>query len=194
VGLAPGDWAEWFAAVGTVGALVAALWQIATERNRRTRQEKEDRENDRRSQARLVACWLGEQTAGPFDPWWGNSTSLYLVNGSDEPVYNLVFALVHVQGAGYHHVEDWTQFTNGVPPISTASILVPGRWRVWVPGQEWGAGMGLRLGAEVAFTDRAGVHWIRRSNGELQELPEAPVTFLRLSGPYDWQTPESATQ
>jgi hypothetical protein len=61
-------------------------------------------------------------------------------------------------------------------PWSTAAVLPPGRWRVWVPGEGWGGGMGMRLGAEVAFVDRAGVHWGRRGTGEL-EVASAKVVY-----------------
>ena len=53
--------------------------------------------------------------------------------------------------------------------------------------------MGGRSAAEVAFTDRAGKHWIRRGTGQLEPLPEDPIDYfqrLGLYGPYDLQTPE----
>jgi hypothetical protein len=141
-----GDLASWLASVGTVGALGAALWQIGTERTRRLQQEEHDRERDKRAQARRVACWPGEEgTPGPMDPWWGKSTPIELVNGSDEPVYNLVFALVHVQGAGgVRRMEEWKdRMPQGQgAPWSTAAILPPGRWRVSVRGEGWSGGMG----------------------------------------------------
>jgi hypothetical protein len=38
--------------------------------------------------------------------------------------------------------------------------------------------------AEVAFTDRAGAHWIRRATGELEEIAEAPFEYFRQVKPY----------
>ena len=198
-----GDLATWVAAVGTVGALGTALWQIRTERNRRLAQEVHDRQERREEQARRIACWPGPRAdtegEGPMDPWWGSSTPIDLVNGSDEPVYNLVVAIVLVQGAGAaRHAEDWKEraLEQRDAPWSTAAILPPGRWRVWVPGTGWGGGMGLRLGAEVAFTDRAGVSWVRRSTGALQQLPKPPLEYFAdfgLHGPYDLQVPQPVT-
>jgi hypothetical protein len=130
-----------------------------------------------------------------MDPWWGASTPIELVNGSDEPVYGVVVSIVLVQGAGApRRAEDWKVRAEEQhdAPRSTAAILVPGRWRVWVPGTGWDGGMGLRLGAEVAFTDRAGVSWIRRSTGALEELPKPTLEYFGdfgLYGPYDFQVP-----
>jgi hypothetical protein len=53
--------------------------------------------------------------------------------------------------------------------------------------------MGGRFGAEVAFTDRAGSHWIRRATGKLEELPKEPLEYFEpsgLYGPYALVTPE----
>ena len=50
-----------------------------------------------------------------------------------------------------------------------------------------------RNGAEIAFTDRSGSHWIRRPSGELQEIDDGPRAYfgkLGLHGPYDLQSPE----
>jgi hypothetical protein len=191
-----GDLPTWLASIGTVGALGAALWQIGTERARRLQQEERDREQAKRAQARRVACWPGEEgTPGPMDPWWGPSTPIELVNGSEEPVYNLVFALVHVQGAGgVRRAEEWKDRVSegSDAPWSTAALLPPGHWRVWVPDEGWSGGMGMRPGAEVAFVDRAGVNWIRRGGGGLEELPKPPIDYFAeygLHGPYDYQVP-----
>jgi hypothetical protein len=53
--------------------------------------------------------------------------------------------------------------------------------------------MGFRAAAEVAFKDRAGVSWVRRGTGELEELPAATLDYYRdfgVQGPYEFQTPE----
>jgi hypothetical protein len=193
-----GDLPEWLAAIGTVGALGGALWQIRVERNRRIAQDARDREERRREQARKIACWPGEsEDPGPIDPWWGTSTPIDLVNGSDEPVYNVVVSIVLVQGAGAPRTTEELKERAEIQhdaPRSTAAILVPGAWRVWVPGTGWDGGMGLRLGAEIAFTDRAGVSWIRRGTGALEELPKPTLEYFvdfGLYGPYDFQIPSS---
>jgi hypothetical protein len=51
----------------------------------------------------------------------------------------------------------------------------------------------VRSAAEIAFTDRAGVHWVRRGGGQLAELSENPFEYFGrygLTAPYELQTPE----
>jgi hypothetical protein len=96
-----GDVPTWVAAIGTVGALAAALTQIGTERKRRLAQEAADRADHRLTQARLVAAFLGpEETRGRPAPQdvertgqrsgIEERTPIYVVNGSEEPVYEPV--------------------------------------------------------------------------------------------------------
>ena len=61
-----GDLPTWLAALGTVGALGAALWQISTERKRRHEREEQQREERHLAQARLIAAVIGpeEQSGG----------------------------------------------------------------------------------------------------------------------------------
>ncbi|HUY54527.1 MAG TPA: hypothetical protein VMV23_05155 [Candidatus Nanopelagicaceae bacterium] len=129
-------------------------------------------------------------------------TPIYLINGSTEPVYRLVVGVVMVQGTAPHTMEEQlerkrqsgaNQETCRGEPCTTLSILPPGRWRVLIRGSHWAGVLAGRPGAEVAFTDRGGVHWVRRALGELDELPEAPFTYfgqLGLYGPLDFRVPE----
>lgn len=193
-----GDVPTWLAATGTVGALWVALLQIKTERSHRLARDASDREERHRSRARLVAAWVGppEPASGP-----SGRTPIYLLNGSLEPVYTLVASIVFIQGAAPHTTEEtleahhpreqgttWSQ-----APVTTESILPPGKWRIWIPGTGWAGVMAGRSGAEVAFTDRAGAHWIRRALGELEELPQPPFEYFQqwqLHGPYALEVPE----
>jgi hypothetical protein len=207
-----GDVPTWVAAVGTVGALVAALIQINTERNRRHAEEANDRAERRLAQARLVAAFLGsEETRGRPDPgdaersrrrFGDGRTPIYVVNGSAEPVYEPVIGLVAIQGAAPRTMEQWLDARRrsfdvageARPiPITTASILPPGKSVVWIQGTGWSAHLSGRSSAEIAFTDRAGIHWIRRSNGELGELSDGPLKYFGsrgLTAPFELQTPE----
>lgn len=151
----------------------------------------------RRAQARLIAAVLGpeEQPEAPGSPY---RTAVDLTNGSPEPVYRLVVAQVAIQGAAPRTIEEWLRLRDDQPdttarysfplPTTTANILASGRGRVWVNTS--GGGMGVRFGAEVAFTDRAGSHWIRRATGQLEELDEDPITHYLGAGPHDLGTPE----
>jgi hypothetical protein len=200
-----GDVPTWLAAIGTVGALVTAFIQIGTER--RLRHERELKE-----QARLISAITGPalrdaearaeaEAGGPG--WIGGvpagiaRTAIDLINGSPEPVYRIVAGVVFVQGGAPRTLEAFFRTTTTQKPMTTASVLPPsGTYRVWVHGfwlNAGGGGMGGRSAAEVAFTDRAGKHWIRRATGQLEELPEDPIDYfqrLGLHGPHDLQTPE----
>jgi hypothetical protein len=199
-----GDLPTWLAAIGTVGALIVAFIQIGTER--RLRHERELKE-----QARLIAAitgpavnedeakaeaergrrgWIGAASAGTA------RTAIDLINGSLEPVYRIVLGVVYVQGTSPRTMEEWLKRGLSQQPITTVSVLPSGTYRVWISGY-WldagGGGMGGRSAAEVAFTDRAGKHWIRRATGQLEELPEDPIEHfgrLGLHRPYDLQTAE----
>jgi hypothetical protein len=67
-------------------------------------------------------------------------------------------------------------------------VIPPGRGRVYFDGG-WG-GTYPRLGIEVAFTDRAGVHWVRRARGLLDELPLGAFDHFKLPRPRDLVTAE----
>jgi hypothetical protein len=200
-----GDLPTWLAALGTVGALAAALWQISTERKRRHEREEQAREERHLAQARLIAAVMGpeEESGGLAVP---ERTGIDLINGSPEPVYRLVVAIVSIQGlGGTPTIEKWLEYRdrqhallkNQRPrvPITTASILPSGTYRIWIDGTGWDlavSGMG-RAGAEVAFTDRAGSHWIRHASGQLEELAEDPISHYLGAGPHDLVIPERLT-
>ncbi len=72
--------------------------------------------------------------------------------------------------------------------FAVLSTLPPGLWRVRVTAP--GGGMMIRPGAELAFTDRAGVHWIRRAGGSLDEISAEGAEHYGLPGPFDFALPE----
>jgi hypothetical protein len=169
-----GNVPTWLAAVGTVGAVGLALRQIATERTLRKRAEDQALELQERSQAQLLSAWFrpGGQSSG-VDPDW-----LILLNHSNEPVYQVVASMVFVQGAAPHTGEELGHLPDHQRPIS---IVPPGRWRVPVPSG-WG-GMFRRPGAELAFSDRNGLNWIRRASGSLEKTATNAYDHYKLSKP-----------
>jgi hypothetical protein len=194
-----GDLPTWLASIGTVGALAAALYQIGSERRRRIAQEAHDRLERHQAQARLVSAWIGKMADVSQEDIYGARTAIELINGSCEPIYGLVAGIVFIQGAAplsleamfevkKRAVQEHQQFN---PPIAVLSIL-PGRWRIWV--QSVSSVMQGRMGAELAFTDRAGAHWVRRAKGGLEDLPSEPFLYLQEFGmdgpPYDFRMPD----
>ena len=179
-----GDVPAWIASIGTVAAFGVALIQINTERHRRHLTEDRDRDERHRAQARLISAMPGptEPEKG-LDPLAGRS-AVDCINASSEPAYNVVLGIVFIQGAAPHTTEDMLKLRLGSGeaagvPTTTLSILPPGRTRAWIPGTHWTSAMAGRAGAEIAFTDRAGSHWIRRATGELDELPVDPLEYFK---------------
>jgi hypothetical protein len=130
-----------------------------------------------RAQAERVSAWSGPSA----DP-----QPVELLNHSDEPVYEALTTFVFIDGSGPTRGEEVS------PELAARRVKVgvipPGRWRVCVSGG-WN-GMYARLGLEVAFTDRAGGHWVRRADGSLEELPRGAFDYFELSRPLDLTRPE----
>jgi hypothetical protein len=200
-----GDLPTWLAAVGTVGALAAALIQIGNERKNRLAVAERQEFERHQAQARLIAAYLGSDetrgrpgaTSRQDEEAGEGRTPINIVNSSSEPVYRLVVGVVFVQGAGPRSIEAFLSLRRDNPeqrlPITTATVLPGGTWRVWIAGTGWSAILSGRASAEVAFTDRSGAHWIRRGTGALEELAEEPLEYFKrweLYGPYEFQTPE----
>ncbi|HEX8093621.1 hypothetical protein [Jatrophihabitans sp.] len=90
-----GDLPGWLGAVGTVAAVSLALYQVSKERSAREADKREAATANRRRQARRVSAWYaGDAMGGDSD------TLMYVVNGSDQPVYEAVAWLIIAQGAG----------------------------------------------------------------------------------------------
>jgi hypothetical protein len=181
--------------VGTLGTLVAALVQINTERQHRHKSEQQAQRERHFAQARLISAVMGpEERSGEV----GGRTAVYVINGSQEPVYRLVIGLVFIQGAAPHSIEDFLKLAKdkdgmGYGPITTVAMLPGGTFRAWIGGTRWGTVMMGRLAPEVAFVDREGTSWIRRASGQLEELRREPFEYFEqwgLNGPYELQVPE----
>lgn len=59
---------------------------------------------------------------------------------------------------------------------------MPGGWAV----------MAGRAGAEVGFTDRRGVGWVRRSNGDIDELSRNAIDHYGITRPVNYELAEKA--
>lgn len=164
-------WATVIAAVGTVGALIAALVQIARERASRLRSE-------RVAQASRVSAWYVSDDE--------HGSDVTLLNDSEEPVYRALIFLVMIQGAGPTTGKQITK--DGPMDLWRAfGVLPPGRYYATLAAGR--RGMMRQAGVEIAFTDRSGAHWVRRANGALLELSQAPVDHYAIPLPIPWATP-----
>jgi hypothetical protein len=187
--------ADWLAAIGTgvgalvtVGTLIVALRQINTERQARQRLERQAEQQNRRAQAERLSAWPALRAPGsvseePVDEEVG-STWIAILNRSEEPVYWAIVSLVLVQGAGPRTGKE-------TPPgyRETLSIIPPGKHYASVA--PFLPGMNARPGVELAFTDRAGVHWVRSANGALTEIDTVPIDYYELGLPQGWSLPIS---
>jgi hypothetical protein len=108
-----GDVPTWVAAVGTVGTLASALWQINNERNRRLTADEQLRRERHLEQARLVAAYLGEKETPDVPPdqrtMKTGRTAIYITNNSADPVYSVVVGLMFIQGSGPRSLEAMIQ-------------------------------------------------------------------------------------
>jgi hypothetical protein len=152
-----GNIAEWTAAIGTVGTLSFALWQLNRERQRRQRE-----------QARLVAAWLlgarPPADQGELRPWM-TEVDLVVRNGSSEPVYNC---------AVYIWISERPKLGEDAPAIgSVIDILPPDTQRedhvyVDIPYDDFEEPFGMgHVRLDLLFTDAQGAHWHRDPSGRL---------------------------
>ena len=161
-------------AIGTVGAVIVALF-LAGADGRRRRQEAE------RKQAERISAWLIDDLPAPEKPGDEWCMRLLVRNASDELVYNLIASLVNAQteariGQGTGH----RAFVGRVPPGAS-------EFRIQHPGHAMG---GKKFGIELAFEDSGGRTWIRRGKGSLEPV-NRPVheVYDDISPPFGWQMP-----
>lgn len=155
--------------------------RIGSERARFVAQQAADRQERRYAQARLISAWMK-------DSWSGPHMRIALANGSTEPVYNVLVTVFDLEDAIPQQRENFGTNNPQYIQDATLSLLPPGRSSVRV-NAAFGA-IGLRPGAEVAFTDRSGVHWVRRTWGALEELPANPFQHYHLDAPIWFYSPD----
>lgn len=151
-----GNASEVLAAVGTVGALAAAIVLLEIERRARRRDELERR----RSQARLVSCWVLNWSSGPGgadedgNPFPSDGATLEFRNASSEPVYGVAIRPLDDSG-DLQPAEIWRD------------CLRPGQQeRTWV-ACEVDPESSVGPAFEMSFTDADGRDWKRIGSGVL---------------------------
>ena len=150
---------DWLAAVGTLGAFAVALWLLFKELAARREQE-EDR---RREQARLVTAWMMSKPLSRTE----ERSAIVIRNGSDEPVFDgwcVLVASTSRFASERKPVFDWELRWRVLPPHETLEDELDLPQLLTPP---WDARIRL------SFTDAAGRRWTRYPDGRLVE-PNRP--------------------
>jgi hypothetical protein len=180
------------AAVGTVAAFGVGFWQLQQERSIRHAKEAQAIAAGRIAQARAISAWQGGEL--DLDAEWmidtGRDTPGTILNSSRDPIYRVVVWLVFIQGAGPSTGEEYNELGHAPGQPAVLPIVPPGAYVVPLPGG-W-RGMMARPGLEVAFNDAAGLHWVRRADGKLEELSRDPLEHYSVGLPVDWEPPDPA--
>jgi len=169
-----GDYPTWLAAVGTIGAVFAAVI-IAGRDARDRRREREQQQADQ------MTAWLdqigGPTTAGLVLP------VIAIINGSQQLAYRVIASLVPVRGA---ISEDFRQKIGREAEAfrTFKGELPPGRTNLEV--QYPGGGMQIRFAVELAFRDAAGRSWVRSADGVLKRIKVEPAEHYGLHEPLPW--------
>jgi len=145
--LALGSVADWIAAIGTAGALIAAVVLLRDDRRARAT----DDADHRRAQAESIGTWITADDIGGY--------RLNLRNASDLPIYNATICC----GTPSGH-EPWTVETSWitVPPGETPTHAVDAD----------ASPTGAVIVYWTRFTDSAGVSWQREASGVLTGVPD----------------------
>lgn len=175
-------------ALGTVGALFAALHQIKKNKEQFDVEYKEKEDLINRAQANNVAAWFDKDRLPACDMsdvvHWCPREAI-IVNENTLPIYNVIVSVVTLYGAGPSvNGED----NDGDYPCRLLfHEIVPGTWGAMI--KTHGSGMGLVTTLEIAFTDSLGQSWIRRGNGILKKIENSPLEYYKIPLPASWSTP-----
>jgi hypothetical protein len=154
------------------------------------RSDREARKRDlREAQARKIAAWIDSYSMPAGSPVATGVATAVLLNASDSPVYHVIVWLVVSYGPGPGTGEEVGDREDWRP--AAIDLLPPGRSSAALPW--FGGGMHMRTGIEIAFTDSAGRHWIRRVDGRLDESRVPPVRRYKIVEPVEWDAPGRAS-
>lgn len=171
-----GSVADWFSAIGGLLAVIAAVisWQVS-EKSLRLEQKNAEHADmrEKRQQASLIMALGAKYQKSPSEP---ESWSIYLYNGSSQPVFDVLVKSQHLDGNQDNH-----DLALGVLP--PRSFIVPSD-----PQYHWGGltaldgdkkpvsylvkGKGMNMIKEISFSDISGTRW-RLEKNVLSELGQA---------------------
>lgn len=131
---------------------------------------------DNRVQAQLVSGWIGGSSDVKTS---GDEVVVTIANQSTTAVFGTAVFLVAQLRRSPGSIEELTEMGSpGDPSYRLFGVVPPGRHAITVPWRA--AGMFRQPAVELAFSDAAGAHWIRRASGELQEATERSVRRFNL--------------
>jgi hypothetical protein len=164
------DLSDWLTAIGTIGAVVTALW-LSSKDARRLRKEKE------REQAERISGWMEELEENDPERKTILTHRLIVRNASEQLVYNLVASIVTANGSPVGRNE-YRTYAGRVPPGQSQYIV-----------EHPGHGMSKRFSIEVAFQDSGGRCWVRNGKGELKRTDKDPLSHYGIDPPVGWRMP-----
>jgi hypothetical protein len=164
---------DWLAALGTLGAFFAGLRLLRKELEAR----REDVEDRRRAQARLVAAWTDYQPVpgmlGPPIATPPHEHVFFVRNGSEEPVYDVSVTMVAKDSPFAGDPEAARREDGGLEAGAVGayfSLVPPGECiRNTIPAE---IVPGPYPPCSLSFTDAQERRWKRFPNGRLQGPPE----------------------
>ncbi|WP_103343015.1 hypothetical protein [Amycolatopsis sp. CA-126428] len=170
---------QWVGGIGTIGAVVVALW-IAIRDGRLAQADRRERDlRERQEQAAKVTAWI---------EYAGDHGYMVVSNANAEAVNHVVvsFDLVRhlpMTGSTLHrgpNIEDDEYLY---------AILPPGKWRMPIR-EEWRRPH-LTPGVMLAFTDSRNGHWLRLTDGRLISKDQNVVSRRKIRFPQRISVPES---
>ena len=172
--LTPPEYTAWATAVqafGTVMAFVGAFTAFAWQWVQTRKLEQQRADAERASQASRVAGWLVLTGSGQDEGY-----EITVRNSSDLPVTRLMAMIVdgrYSPPACEPATPECGIFApfDPVPPSTTL------RKRT----ESAGGASGWRPSVQIAFTDAAGRHWVRRPDGALFEIDGSPGNLFNYS-------------
>jgi hypothetical protein len=177
------DWwgasGQWVGGIGTIGAVVVALW-IAIRDGRLVQADRRERDlRERQEQAAKVTAWI---------EYAGVHGYMVVANANAEAINHVVvsFDLVRnlpMTGSTLHRGPDIED------DEYLYAILPPGKWRMPIR-EEWRR-PDLTPGVMLAFTDSRNGHWLRLTDGRLIPKDQSVVGRRRIRFPQRISVPES---
>jgi hypothetical protein len=171
-----GDIPTWVTAIGTVGAVIVALYFSGRDSRARARER-------RMHQAENVTAWLGPPDFHDGDLSQRPSVNVSILNDSSQLAYRVIATVTPVRGTvpadwrakGNYFPEDFRVFIGELAPGTTIRTLPYA-----------GGGHHIRWAIELAFRDAAGRTWVRGTDGRLKQIDKEPADYYGLHEPLPW--------